>query len=163
MTKSKTPKHEHNRRLPTASEFFKLINPKEKPPKYATDFLDAFFKSEARKMSIAAQTEQLASLIANPKATVYFQLGDYKEKPKYKTHWLKILPEYMQAKKQGLKPFEIRLNDRGFKVGHNVIYRTWCPKTKTYLSEYYCTTITYITDFPPALRPGYVVFAERPL
>lgn len=36
------------------------------------------------------------------------------------THHLKILPEYFEEILAGKKPFEIRFNDRGFKVGDRV-------------------------------------------
>lgn len=37
------------------------------------------------------------------------------------THHLKTMPEYFQAVIEGRKPFEVRKNDRGFKVGDRVI------------------------------------------
>ena len=41
------------------------------------------------------------------------------------THKLKILPEYYQAVKSGDKDFEIRFNDRDFKVGDMVVLREY--------------------------------------
>ena len=34
-----------------------------------------------------------------------------------KLHEIKLLEQYAKAKKDGIKPFEIRKNDRDFKVG----------------------------------------------
>lgn len=39
-----------------------------------------------------------------------------------KLHYLKIKAEYANAKLRGDKPFEIRLNDRDFRVGDVVKY-----------------------------------------
>ena len=39
-----------------------------------------------------------------------------------KLHELKLLEEYATAKKDGIKPFEIRKNDRSFQVGDLVKY-----------------------------------------
>ena len=40
-----------------------------------------------------------------------------------KEHDLKIAPEYFDAVDSGEKTFEIRLNDRDFKVGDTVVLR----------------------------------------
>ena len=39
-----------------------------------------------------------------------------------KLHEIKLLEQYAKAKKDGIKPFEIRKNDRDFKVGDLVKY-----------------------------------------
>lgn len=41
------------------------------------------------------------------------------------THHLKILPEYFEEVIAGKKPFEIRFNDRNFKVGDRVELREY--------------------------------------
>ncbi|MGH1867198.1 ASCH/PUA domain-containing protein [Enterococcus durans] len=86
------------------------------------------------------------------------------------THELKILPEYFEAVTSGRKQFEIRKNDRDFKVGDQLILRewgeqynffewptlvTWCD----YTGNSYKTEITYITDY--AQQPGYVVLGIK--
>ncbi|RWX54972.1 DUF3850 domain-containing protein [Photobacterium chitinilyticum] len=66
-----------------------------------------------------------------------------------KTHVLKIQPEYLEAIIKGVKTFEIRKNDRDFKVGEYA---------HLYDAERYVSVrIKYITDF--AQQEGYVVFA----
>lgn len=78
-----------------------------------------------------------------------------------KLHNLKIKVAYASAKLRGNKPFEIRLNDRDFKVGDIVNYT--CIDSSIFNEKiskklYY---ITYITDFEQ--KDGYVVFGEREL
>ncbi len=44
-----------------------------------------------------------------------------------KTHYLKVWPEYYRVIKTGEKKFEIRKNDRNFKVGDTLILQEWSP------------------------------------
>lgn len=43
-------------------------------------------------------------------------------------HKLKILPQYFKAVQEGTKTFELRKNDRGFKVGDILILREWIKR-----------------------------------
>ena len=45
-----------------------------------------------------------------------------------KVHELKILPEYYKAQKAGKKNFEIRKNDRDYKVGDKLVLKEYDPK-----------------------------------
>ena len=45
-------------------------------------------------------------------------------------HRLKILPEYFEAQKNRVKTFEIRKNDRNFKVGDKLMLYEINSKTK---------------------------------
>lgn len=93
-----------------------------------------------------------------------------------KLHELKLLEQYAKAKKDGIKPFEIRKNDRDFQVGDLVKYKiveTYMessPPYRTltressneYLREYFADRvfkIKYITDYEQ--KEGYVVFTDE--
>ncbi len=48
-----------------------------------------------------------------------------------KTHELKILPEYFEAVSDGTKTFELRNNDRDFKVGDILILKEYTTELIT--------------------------------
>lgn len=73
------------------------------------------------------------------------------------THELKIYPVYFESAIKGLKPFEIRNNDRHFQVGDKIILREW-DNIKFSGREIY-GVITYILPNSfIGLTPGYVAF-----
>ena len=93
-----------------------------------------------------------------------------------KLHELKLLEEYAKAKKDGIKPFEIRKNDRDFKVGDLVKYNIVKSYTEPYplnrthtiesqnkeLTNFFDNRvfkITYITGYEQ--KDGYVVFVDK--
>ncbi|HFK0261663.1 TPA: DUF3850 domain-containing protein [Listeria monocytogenes] len=69
-----------------------------------------------------------------------------------KFHELKILSEYYWDIIEGRKTFEIRKNDRDFKVGDVLILREW---NGDFTGLSILVEVTYITDY--AQKEGYVV------
>ncbi|EYT96280.1 ASCH/PUA domain-containing protein [Enterococcus mundtii] len=69
------------------------------------------------------------------------------------THELKILPEYFEAVTSGRKRFEIRKNDRDYKVGDLLYLREW--NADEFTGDSYKAEVTYITDYEQ--KDGYVV------
>ncbi|TBR44353.1 DUF3850 domain-containing protein [Marinomonas agarivorans] len=69
-------------------------------------------------------------------------------------HDLKISPVYFDDIRVGLKRFEIRKNDRDFKVGDVVELKEWC--LGSYTGRAFEVRITYITDYVQS--QDYVVF-----
>lgn len=98
-----------------------------------------------------------------------------------KEHHLKCWPEFFSPIQEGLKPFEIRRNDRDFQVDDLLILEEWvpirpdpeCPRHEylcadesctcgtrgTYTGNVFYAGITYITDF--AQQKGYVVMGIK--
>lgn len=75
-----------------------------------------------------------------------------------KTHVLKTYPQYFQQTLEGNKTFEVRLNDRGFRVGDIVILREW--DNIKYSGREIKGRITYILDDKfIGLSKEYVVFS----
>ena len=86
-----------------------------------------------------------------------------------KLHQLKIDYDYAIAKLMGLKPFEIRMNDRNYKAGDLVCYEvlnkhladTEYVKKMIEKLEQQTFIIVYTTSYRFGLRPGYIVFTEK--
>lgn len=72
---------------------------------------------------------------------------------------LKVELKYFQAQKEGRKNFEIRKNDRDYKVGEILILREYDSETGKYSGRRIFCLITYITDFEQ--KPGYVVLGTK--
>ena len=61
-------------------------------------------------------------------------------------HDLKVWPEYFVDIVSGLKMFEIRRNDRGFKVHDVLRFREWDPTTKSYSMRAVDRVVIYIFE-----------------
>ncbi|WP_218683886.1 ASCH/PUA domain-containing protein [Carnobacterium maltaromaticum] len=72
-----------------------------------------------------------------------------------KVHELKIEPKYFEAVKDGRKKFEIRKNDRNYKVGDVLILLEYDKYYEAFTGEKITVEITYLTDY--AQQNGYVV------
>lgn len=82
------------------------------------------------------------------------------EKPKL--HYLKTWPEYFNDVVIGIKQFELRKNDRDFKVGDYLLLRDWNPDTKKYSGRQTVKAVTYILkggNF--GLEDGFVIMGIR--
>lgn len=74
---------------------------------------------------------------------------------KSKTHSVKILPEYFEAVISGEKTFEIRYNDRDYKVGDSLCLKEFCDGI--YTGRETIREICYMIDDPTYCKEGYVV------
>lgn len=72
-------------------------------------------------------------------------------------HKLKIQSEYFKEVCTGTKSFEIRKNDRNFKVGDTLLLQEFIPETQEYTGRIVERKIKYITDY--AQQENYVVMA----
>lgn len=70
-----------------------------------------------------------------------------------RTHALKTLPRFFTAIVQGIKTFEIRENDRDFRVNDRLILEEW--DGERYTGRRTSVRVTYMTSFEQ--KPGYVV------
>lgn len=74
-------------------------------------------------------------------------------------HEVKSWPEFFEAVWIGHKPFEIRKDDRDYKVGDALTLREWCPMLKRFLGRVIVAEITYRTTFEQ--HDGFVVLGIR--
>lgn len=72
-------------------------------------------------------------------------------------HELKIMPEYFQAVWNGTKTFEVRRNDRNFKVGDMLVLLEWDTEKNEWTGSGICKRVTYILDEPEFVKAGYVI------
>jgi len=63
------------------------------------------------------------------------------------THELKTWPEYFEAIASGAKTFEIRENDRDFKVGDILVLEEYNDNSKKYTGRAEVRVITYVSFF----------------
>ena len=74
-------------------------------------------------------------------------------------HYLKILPEYYRAVEKGEKNFEVRLNDRNFKVYDMLHLKEWVGEE--YTGREILSEVTYILDNADYCKEGYVIMAIK--
>lgn len=74
-----------------------------------------------------------------------------------KVHELKVLPEYYVAISEGIKKFELRKDDRGFRVGDSIYLREW--DGKEYSGRSVMCKVTYILRGFPGLDEDYVILS----
>ena len=75
-------------------------------------------------------------------------------------HELKILPEYYKAIINGQKTFEIRFNDRDFRVGDTLLLKEW--DGKKYTGRIVERKVSYLLDDSSGyVLDGYVVMSLR--
>jgi hypothetical protein len=63
-----------------------------------------------------------------------------------KTHDLKTWPEFFQPIWDGHKTFEIRWDDRGFRVNDYLHLKEWYPASKEYTGRNILVTVEYIMN-----------------
>lgn len=78
-----------------------------------------------------------------------------------KIHELKTLPEYFEAVDNGAKPFEVRFNDRDFKVGDHLCLREYSDGE--YTGRVLHREISYVLDAPAYCKEGFVVLGLAPI
>ena len=72
-------------------------------------------------------------------------------------HALKTAPKFYDAVKNGGKNFEIRKNDRDFRVGDILELCKYPSATRSHFIERRVTYILTHEDFPEGVPEGYVV------
>lgn len=84
-----------------------------------------------------------------------------------KEHDLKVWPQYYEAVEAGLKPFEIRKNDRDYQVGDTLRLREYSPGPDEYTGKETRRIVTFMLNgddpmgFAFGLRSGFVALGLR--
>ena len=76
-----------------------------------------------------------------------------------KRHELKILPQYYRAVRSGEKTFELRKNDRDFKVGDALTLKEFDATSGVYSGRELYTEVTYVLENCPnyGLADGFCI------
>lgn len=74
---------------------------------------------------------------------------------------LKTWPGFFHSIVNGTKTFEVRKNDRDFRVGDEVLLREWNPVTQTYTGRTKEIRITYLMQGEFGLPEDICVFAFK--
>lgn len=73
-------------------------------------------------------------------------------------HCLKIWPEFFRDVHSGKKTFEVRLDDRGYRVGDILVLQEFNPVEKRFTGEIMIRTVSYILSGEQfGIMAGYVV------
>ena len=72
-------------------------------------------------------------------------------------HKVKILPKYLQAVLKGEKTFEIRKNDRGYKVGDIIELREWDLERNRCTGLCVRKKITYVLEDFEGIKEGFCI------
>ena len=74
-------------------------------------------------------------------------------------HKIKIDPKYFDDVAKRRKTFEVRKNDRAYKVGDLLVINEYDREIEKCTGRYIGVSITYILDNQEYLRDGYVILA----
>lgn len=79
-----------------------------------------------------------------------------------KIHVLKCWTRYYQDIKSGIKTFEVRINDRGFRSGDELHLREWLPASMTFTGDSLKVDVVKVyADEIPGLDTSYCVMSIR--
>ena len=78
-------------------------------------------------------------------------------------HILKILPQYYADINKGIKTFEIRKNDRDYRVGDTLLLCEWNTEQKNFTGNSIRKEVTYIlrSNSINGLNKNYIIMAIR--
>jgi hypothetical protein len=79
-------------------------------------------------------------------------------------HTLKTWPAYFDAILDGRKTYEIRVNDRDYKVGDILLLQEWNPIASRHTEREIRVLVTYMTEGGDwGIPEGHCVMAVRPV
>lgn len=77
-------------------------------------------------------------------------------------HDLKTWPEFFDEVIAGRKPFEVRRNDRGYRVGDVLHLREWSPSSQSYSGRSTRQVVTYLMSDRFGVDPAMVIMGIHP-
>lgn len=91
---------------------------------------------------------------------------DEESKPIQRCHVIKVWPPYFQQTVDGDKTWELRVNDRDYKIGDVLMMKEWIPEIGEYTGRIINATITYMVESNKdekffALPPGMCIMTIK--
>ena len=80
-----------------------------------------------------------------------------KKNQKLMVHELRTWPQYFDLVAQGMKPFELRKNDRNFEVGDVILLQRFDPESNSYTGEEITALITCLLENFAGIEHGYCI------
>lgn len=77
------------------------------------------------------------------------------------THALKTEPIFFKAITEGIKTFDVRKNDRTFKMGDRLLLQEYHPEAEKYTGQEWNGEITYILDSPDYCKKNFVILGIK--
>lgn len=75
----------------------------------------------------------------------------------FRFHFLKLVEPHYTNVAYGEKTFEVRKNDRDYRVGDYIEFRSYDPITQEYTGEAIIKRIRYLLDDPEYVKEGFVI------
>ena len=80
-----------------------------------------------------------------------------------RVHELKCVPPYFSMVRLGIKPFEVRLDDRGFIASDQLLLKEWIDDTQQFTGEEFLADVTFVLHGGRfGIERGYVVMGIKP-
>lgn len=74
-----------------------------------------------------------------------------------KVHYIKCETEFFNDVVEGLKPFEVRKNDRDYKPGDDIVLREYDKELAELTGREFRVNIIYFLADYPGIEPGYCI------
>lgn len=76
-------------------------------------------------------------------------------------HELKCLPQFFFEVSNGKKTFEVRRDDRPFRVDDVLMLREWNPETETYTGRFLFARVIYILRDKEYCKEGFCIMSIK--
>ena len=101
-------------------------------------------------------------IITHDVSSELFRVGRGEVEDVNAIHVLKCWPKYFEELFSGKKTFDIRRNDRDYKVGEFLDIKEWCPTTEKFSGRSVFFKISHTTAEPKWVQKGYIGLSLKP-